>query len=144
MNSFRIELPPLRKRERDVLLLADYFIKVFSRKYGKKVAAISNSGQEGLLRHDWPGNVRELCHMMQQAVLLQKTGEIHLQHLGIIGAAMITGLNGKEAVEEYFRITEALENAHGNISQAAQELGMSRTTLRRRLLAAHDTHLDSA
>ncbi len=142
LNSFRIDLPPLRKRERDVLLLADHFIRFFSRKYSKEVASISGPGQEGLLRHDWPGNVRELRHMIQQAVLLQKNGLIDLQHLGIIGAVMITGLKGEQALIEYRRITETLEAVNGNLSQAAQKLGMSRSTLRRRLFAVDETNAD--
>lgn len=70
INTIHIEVPPLRKRGKDILLLADFFLKRYSQKYGKKNLSFAFNTQERLLNYPWPGNVRELQHAVEKAVIM--------------------------------------------------------------------------
>ena len=72
INTIHIEVPPLREREGDVLILADFFLKRFSNKYDKPGLRINNMAQEKLTAYQWPGNIRELQHTMERAVILSE------------------------------------------------------------------------
>lgn len=74
-----IQLPPLRERGNDVLLLADLFIKKFSRVNGKKIIPLNQEMTNLLLSYKWPGNIRELQHVIERAVILSKDGQLHLE-----------------------------------------------------------------
>jgi len=79
LNVIPIQLPPLRKRGQDILLLADLFIKKYCRLNGKKIFPLHPSVHELLLSYSWPGNVRELQHVIERAVILSKDGDIQLE-----------------------------------------------------------------
>ena len=140
-----IHLPPLRERREDIPLLAQAFLKEFARQNDKKVIGFSGEAQEILQRYDWPGNVRELRSALEHAVALCRGERISLRDLpprvsgqatfssppGSRSAAAAPNLN-LEKMEESF-IRQALQNTQGNITEAAQLLGISRRTLHRKL-----------
>jgi two-component system, NtrC family, response regulator AtoC len=148
-----IHLPPLRERGDDVLLLADTFLRRFSAKYGKGVKRIEPSAKERLLAYPWPGNVRELSHVIERAVLWSSGPELDVEHLSLAqpsesrgdgrdeagardAAAPLAGLPpaGRDlAMWERSMIEQAMREAGGNQTRAAQRLGISRDTLRYRL-----------
>jgi len=133
LNSFRIHLPPVRKRDDDALLLVDHFARELARKYRKKPASLTEEAKEALSAYQWPGNVREIIHVMQRATIVQKDGRIGIEHLGLMNLPPSPAGNSPRADPGHRRIMRAMRQAGGNISQAARLLGMSRTTLRRRL-----------
>jgi formate hydrogenlyase transcriptional activator len=73
-----VSLPPLRDRGNDIVLLADMFIKKFSRQIGKKITPLASSSIDLLLKYHWPGNIRELKHVIERAVILSKDGQLEL------------------------------------------------------------------
>jgi DNA-binding NtrC family response regulator len=138
-----IHLPPLRERREDIPLLAQAFIKEFARQNEKKVTGLTTEAQEILQRYEWPGNVRELRSALEHAVALCRGERISLRDLpprvggqatfpsASRAAAAAPDLN-LEKMEESF-IRQALQNTHGNITEAARLLGISRRTLHRKL-----------
>jgi DNA-binding NtrC family response regulator len=154
-----IRLPPLRERGEDVLLLADTFLRRFSAKYGKSVKRIQPAARERLLAYPWPGNVRELSHVIERAVLWSGGAELDVEHLSLaqpaadgardpqragengppppdVDAAALRGLPppGTDLASwERTLIEQAMREAGGNQTRAAQRLGISRDTLRYRL-----------
>ncbi|MCF8027439.1 MAG: sigma 54-interacting transcriptional regulator [Desulfobacteraceae bacterium] len=81
LNVFPINIPPLRERSEDIPLLARYFMKTFSKKFGKDIDRISRKDVEALIRYPWPGNIRELRHVIERAVLLSKSNRLELPAL---------------------------------------------------------------
>jgi PAS domain S-box-containing protein len=79
LNVIPVHLPPLRKRGRDILLLADAFIKKYSKQAGKRIHVLQSSIADQLLAYHWPGNIRELQHVIERAVILSKDGHLHLE-----------------------------------------------------------------
>ena len=137
-----VELPPLRRRGGDVLLLAEHFLRTFSRKYATPGNRLSPAAVEALCGYDWPGNVRELAHVMERAVLLSDRPVIGAEFIGLpegIGnrpdaAPEENGLSDLTLEEAERRlISEALTASKGNVSEAARRLGISRETMRYRL-----------
>ncbi len=151
-----LQLPPLRERGQDVLLLADRFLARFTAKYGKEVRRIDPEAREALLAYPWPGNVRELSHVIERAVLWNESSALQASHLSLMspvhaprGARAEQGDNGGAAAErdmpslppdgvelsqwERSLIEQALRESGGNQTKAAQRLGISRDTLRYRL-----------
>ena len=147
LNVFTIVLPPLRERVDDVALLARHFVGKFARKYRKRVPNLSADALKRLEQYHWPGNVRELSHVMENVTLLNDSGVIQPDHLGLstIGAreaeAQPLGSASLDVTDpactlasmERQMIEEALAHAEGNVSEAAKLLGLSRSALRRRL-----------
>ncbi len=144
-----LRLPPLRERGDDVLLLAERFLQRFSGKYGKDVRAIGPDARDALLAYPWPGNVRELSHVIERAVLWSRGPELSVEHLSLSSPAEVAA-NATESLPsangsklppagvdlpswEQSVIEEALREAGGNQTKAAQRLGISRDTLRYRL-----------
>jgi DNA-binding NtrC family response regulator len=132
-----IELPPLRRRGRDAILLARHFLEVFARDYGRGALRLSPEAASALLAHSWPGNVRELQNAMAQAAALaDRDGLIGLPHLpdALRRAAPRSGAAAsyRARLDAHRRdlIAEALEEARGNRSLAARRLGLSRQALR--------------
>ncbi|HKJ68826.1 MAG TPA: sigma-54 dependent transcriptional regulator [bacterium] len=148
LNVLTIELPPLRKRGEDILLLAKQFIEKFNIEFNYDISGLSDQAAETLIRHNWPGNVRELRNVIERAVLLKKYGEIDSHHLFLIpnstntsdvgeaGAGNVhipdEGIDLDKIEKEY--IKAALDKANGNKSRAARLLGMSRGAFRYRCL----------
>ncbi len=142
LNVIRIEVPPLRSRGNDVVLLARFFLERAGAKYRGKAPELAPATEELLLAYDWPGNVRELQGVMERAALLCETGEIGVEdlpaelHAGAFvrrqanpGMGSIPTLR---QVECRF-IAQVVDLVDGNLSEAARILGIARNTLKSRL-----------
>ena len=135
LNTVEIPLPPLRARRVDISLLAEHFLARHAERYGKVFDGFSEEATQALLAHPWPGNVRELQHAVERAVLMAQGELIQAADLGLRrrpeGSAVMEDLTLDEA--ERILIEKALERTQGNVSKAAEELGLSRSALYRRL-----------
>ena len=136
LNTVEIHLPPLRERPEDIEPLAAHFLRLHAQRYRKNLARFEPSALAALHAYAWPGNVRELDHVMQRAVLLARFDEVKVADLGL-QASRETGERrleemGLEDVERLL-IQKALKRFGGNVSQAAETLGLSRSALYRRM-----------
>jgi two-component system, NtrC family, response regulator HydG len=134
INTVEIKIPPLRERKEDIPLLSSYFLNMFNRKYQKQDLVLSGSAEKKLMNYSWPGNIRELQHVMERAVILSsgKTIEadaIYIQSETVANLNILTNIEDLEKAA----IVKAIQNNHGNLSKAAQELGLGRTTLYRKM-----------
>ncbi|MCF6095067.1 sigma-54 dependent transcriptional regulator [Microaerobacter geothermalis] len=156
LNVVPIHLPPLREREEDILLLAEYFLNDFSKQMGKDQLIFSSEAREILVAYDWPGNIRELRNVMERLVILHQGGVIQAsdvvlntavkpdsrrsgQNISVYDTdndSLFTNdflLDQKvEEVERYY-IDKALRLTKWNVSHAAKLLGISRYSLQRRI-----------
>ncbi|MFL5369706.1 MAG: sigma-54-dependent transcriptional regulator [Myxococcales bacterium] len=137
LNTVEIQLPPLRERTEDIPSLAQHFLGLQAQRYGKKVTAFSRDALEALVRHPWPGNVRELEHAVERAVLMARDSQIAAEDLVLAPAARRESAQLYEAMTldeaEKVLIQKALGRCGGNVTDAARELGVSRSALYRRL-----------
>jgi DNA-binding NtrC family response regulator len=136
LNTVEIHLPPLRDRGEDIAALAVHFLKREAGKYGKpKLATIDREAMQALMEHSWPGNIRELEHTLERSVLMATGSQIRADDLGLRGrgdgAARLEEMTLEEA--EKYLIQKALGRYQGNVSRAAEGLGLSRSALYRRL-----------
>ena len=134
LNTVEIRLPPLRDRRDDIALLANHFLRQQADRYGKPVREFSPDAMRAFLEHSWPGNVRELRHVVERAVLLAPNTTVSVDDLELRakpGAPPIDDMTLEEA--ERWLITRALQRHDGNVSRAAESLGVSRSALYRRL-----------
>jgi len=135
LNAVEIRLPPLRDRREDIPLLAAHFLSRSGARYGRPDVRLSADAVDALLRHAWPGNVRELRHSVERAVLLADGDEVGVEHLGLRqapeGSLRLESMELDEA--ERILIRKALARNRGNVSRAAEDLGLSRSALYRRL-----------
>jgi DNA-binding NtrC family response regulator len=135
LNTVEVRLPPLRERREDIVPLALHFLGRAAEHYEKDVSGLSAEATDALLRHAWPGNVRELEHAMERAVLMARGGEVSVADLSLRrredGSVLMEDLTLDEA--ERILIEKALERAGGNVTRAADALGLSRSALYRRL-----------
>jgi Nif-specific regulatory protein len=136
LNVFPIIIPPLRERKGDIIILAEYFVSHFVKKFGKEVKLISTVAQEMLLSYSWPGNIRELENVIERAIILSEDNIIHGDELPLsLQVPVLTKTeNSKTFVAkldtiEYEMIIEALSSQKGNISHAAEKLGLTRRVL---------------
>ena len=137
INTVEIQLPPLRDRQEDIPLLVEHFLRIFAKKYQKGIKGVSAAALKKLERYQWPGNIRELIHTLERAVIL---AEAHmLQPSDFLFPEMEKDTEGVildnynlEAVEKAV-IRKALKKHAGNVSHAAKELGLTRTSLYRRM-----------
>ncbi len=131
INTIHIEVPPLRERGEDILLLAEFFLKRFTQKYDKPGLRINQAAQEKLMQYNWPGNIRELQHTMERSVILSE-GNV-LKPTDFILQAKISTLpeTSPKTLDEMEQrmISHALEQHDGNYSAAAEQLGITRQTL---------------
>ncbi len=134
INTIQIELPPLRERGEDVLLLAEYYLKIFSAKYEKPYLKLSKKSADTLLNYKWPGNIRELKHTMEKSVILS-SGNLLKPEDFMIKQESISKDNWPLKFEEIERkaIERALKNNSGKIIDAAKELGLTRQTLHNKI-----------
>ncbi len=134
INTIQIELPPLRKRGEDILLLAEYYLKIFSAKYEKPNLKLSKKSADTLLNYKWPGNIRELKHTMEKSVILS-SGNLLKPEDFMIKQESISKDNWPLKFEEIERkaIERALKNNSGKIIDAAKELGLTRQTLHNKI-----------
>jgi len=131
INTISIEVPPLRERGEDILVLADFYLKKFTLKYGKPGLRINQPAQEKLMTYAWPGNVRELLHTIERAVILCEENVLKPEDFLLNVRTSISVDSGPETLEEMelLMITNALNQNDGNYSAAADQLGISRQTL---------------
>jgi DNA-binding NtrC family response regulator len=135
LNTIEIRLPPLRDRREDIPLLAAHFLRQHAAHYRRQFTEFDESAVKALLAHTWPGNVRELDHAVERAVLMAQGETIRAVDLGLR-----SGREGPPRMEEMsleeveaLLIKKALARFHGNVSHAANALGLSRSALYRRL-----------
>ncbi len=137
INTIEIEIPPLRDRIEDVPLLANHFLKQYADKYNKKTS-LSEAALNRMTKHHWPGNIRELQHAVERAVILSNGSTLQpedfnlAQTTGKEEAALNLDQFNLEEVEKLL-IRKVLKKYNGNITQAATELGLTRSSLYRRL-----------
>jgi DNA-binding NtrC family response regulator len=135
LNTVEIRLPPLRDRREDIPLFAVHFLQASAQRYGRELEGFSDAAMDALLRHSWPGNVRELQHAVERSVLMARGSRIEAYDLGLRrredGSILTEELTLDEA--ERLLIEKALERSQGNVSKAAEALGLSRSALYRRL-----------
>ena len=135
LNTVEIRLPPLRDRPEDIPVLAETFLRQQAERYGRDVEGFSAAAMEALRGHRWPGNVRELRHSVERSVLMTRGRRIEPADLGLRrregGSELSEELTLQEA--ERLMIEKALDRHQGNVSRAAEALGLSRSALYRRL-----------
>lgn len=137
INTVEIELPPLRERIEDLPLLVEHFLGIYSKKYNKSLRRINAATLKKLAKYHWPGNVRELQHAIERAVILSDASVLQPSDFLITAAekreeGLVFDDYDLEAVEKVV-IQKVLGKHRGNISHAARELGLTRTSLYRRL-----------
>ena len=136
INTIEIRIPPLRERGEDVLLLADYFLQRYNHKYKKNINGLNRDAKQKLMRYAWPGNVRELQHAIERAVILSdasmlKPGDFMLQPQPEKKSELVEILNLEELEKRAIKL--ALKRCEGNVSQAAEKLGITRYALYRKM-----------
>ncbi len=154
LNVVPINLPPLRERGKDVILLAEYYLQEYSRKMGKSMSGLSPEVEKLFLEYRWPGNIRELRNIIERVLILYNGERLELKHLPeeitegkYTGEALRNGVPGEggypsgdgfslekilEDIEKKY-IREALEKTRWNNTRAAELLGISRYSLQRRI-----------
>ena len=138
INTIEIEIPALRERFEDIPLLANHFLKHYASKYDKSVTKISEGAMARMHKHPWPGNIRELQHAIERAIILSGASVLQPEDFNFAPAASKD--DGQLALEQYnleevekLLIRKVLKKYNGNITQAASELGLTRSSLYRRL-----------
>ncbi len=142
INTIGIDLPPLRERGDDVMLLAMYFLNRYNSEFSKNIRGLSESAQETLQRYPWPGNVRELENRLKRAVIMAPGKVIQPEDMDLTHPDDLPASESRQTMDiqrktlrearddlEHRLVTRALLNFTGNVSAAAQELGVSRPTL---------------
>ena len=129
LNTIELHLPPLRERGSDIILLAKHFLKKYAQKYGSKVNGLSANEEQRLLSHPFPGNVRELQHSIERLVIDPEAP--FLTNSTVVKQQEQESLNLEEL--ERRAIRKALEQSNGNMSIAAELLGITRYALYRRI-----------
>jgi DNA-binding NtrC family response regulator len=135
LNTIEIRVPPLRERRSDIPLLAQHFLRQHAQRYRKKLGGFEPAALEALLGHPWPGNVRELDHAVERAVLMAQGSQVRSVDLGLRAPGEESRRLEDMSLEEVeaFLIKKALARYEGNVSRAAEALGLSRSALYRRL-----------
>ena len=137
INTIELRIPPLRERGEDILLLAEHFLAKYNRKYRKEAKGLTREAKNKLLKYNWPGNVRELQHTLERAVILSDSNL--LRPNDFLFPTATTGSEEEETQElnleklERKAIEQALRTSNGNISRAAELLGITRFALYRKM-----------
>ncbi len=130
LNTVAIEVPPLRERGEDVVMLGEIFLEQYSRKYNKPNLKLNSSAIRKLREYAWPGNVRELKHTMERAVIMGESSRLGPDDLRLFDRHEPTGESSYKLDDvEKLTIIRVLNKCRGNHSRAAQMLDISRTTL---------------
>lgn len=136
INTIEINLPPLRERGQDILILAEHFLSIYTKKYNRKIKGISVPLQKKLMAYHWPGNVRELQHVIERAVIVTQNTTLSEDDFVV----RKTSNNNNPLVETYYLedlekqlIIKTLKKHNGNITDASKEMGISRQALYRRI-----------
>jgi len=141
LNTVEITVPPLRDRRDDILPIADHYATVYSQKYGGAIRTFSSDARKALHEYEWPGNIRALRHAVERAIILSE-GELieptdlqldysdslrEQQSIGVVPTILNLDYMEKDTIQKALR-------KHGfNISRAANELGLTRASLYRRM-----------
>ena len=138
INTVEIIMPPLRKRGKDIILLANHFNQLYSRKYLKPLLRFDEAAVEKLLQYPFPGNVRELQYTIERAVIMAEGDQLKAADLLFSPIEFATESSEepdemKLSAIEKNTILKVIEKHNGNITKAARELGLTRTALYRRL-----------
>lgn len=138
INTIEIEIPSLRDRFEDIPLLATHFLKHYASKYNKNVTKISEGAMARMHKHPWPGNIRELQHALERAIILSSGSVLQPEDFNFTPS--VSKEDGQLSLEQYnleevekLLIRKVLKKYNGNITQAASELGLTRSSLYRRL-----------
>jgi DNA-binding NtrC family response regulator len=137
INTVEITIPPLRDRKEDISIISEYYLKLFSEKYCKPDMVLMEETLEKLREYHWPGNIRELAHAIERAVILCRnrilTAEDFVLKIKPTAAQLIT--EPVIRIEDYEKraISSALSKHNGNLSKAAEEIGIARSTLYRKI-----------
>ncbi len=135
LNTIEIRIPPLRDRRSDIPLLAMHFLRQHATRYRKCLTGFEEAALQILLDYPWPGNIRELDHAVERAVLMAQGSVVRASELGLRpskeGSPRLEEMSLEEV--ECFLIKKALARYEGNVSRAADALGLSRSALYRRL-----------
>jgi len=135
LNTVEILIPPLRERRQDIPALATHFVARYGERYRKPAKTFDPAAMQAMLEYAWPGNVRELDHAVERAVLLSPGEAVRVSDLGLRTPRESTQRMEDLSLEEVesLLIRKAIDRYGGNISQAAEALGLSRSALYRRL-----------
>lgn len=140
INTIEIQIPSLRDRIEDIPLLANHFLKHYSSKYGKSVSKISDAAMTRMNKHPWPGNIRELQHSLERAIILSNSSVLQPEDFNFTAASNTKEAEQSLGLDQYnldevekLLIRKVLKKYNGNITQAASELGLTRSSLYRRL-----------
>jgi len=136
LNTVRIHLPPLRDRREDIAVLAMHFLGRYRERYRKDIVGFDDAAMRALTVHRFPGNVRELSHVVERSVLMAGGSSIRVDDLGLADPrsdekATLDDLSLEDA--EKILVATAMKRFGGNVSRAAEALGLSRSALYRRL-----------
>ena len=149
LNTIELHLPPLRERGEDIVLLAEYFLKIYSGKYSVGDVVLSASAKQKLLKHTWPGNVRELQHCIERAIVLGDKTELAAEDIRLEDSVVALGTSSDSSLDsssdsiqvdslnlqtlEREAIKRAISLSNGNLTQAAELLGITRFALYRKI-----------
>jgi len=144
LNVISLDIPPLRKRRDDIVLLVQHFLQDFAAKNRKQIKGFTPKAIDRLIRYDWPGNVRELMNAVERAVVLARTEHIDDEDLAIIqtplgqtaeSTPILGDINYNITLEDMERtaVIKTLKTSDGNKSEAARRLGITRKTLHKKL-----------
>lgn len=150
LNTIELHLPPLRDRGEDIVLLAEYFLKIYSGKYSVGDVRLGASAKQKLLKHTWPGNVRELQHCIERAIVLGDKTELAAEDIRLEDSVVASGTSASNSATgsasgsvnidslnlqtlEREAIKRAISLSNGNLTQAAELLGITRFALYRKI-----------
>ncbi len=150
LNTIELHLPPLRERGEDIVLLAEYFLKIYSGKYSVGDVRLGASAKQKLLKHSWPGNVRELQHCIERAIVLGDKTELAAEDIRLEDSVVASGASSSDSATgsasgsvnidslnlqtlEREAIKRAISLSNGNLTQAAELLGITRFALYRKI-----------
>lgn len=150
LNTIELHLPPLRDRGEDIVLLAEYFLKIYSGKYSVGDVRLEASAKQKLLKHTWPGNVRELQHCIERAIVLGDKTELAAEDIRLEDSVVASGTSASNSATgsasgsvnidslnlqtlEREAIKRAISLSNGNLTQAAELLGITRFALYRKI-----------
>lgn len=138
INTVEIHLPPLRDRLEDIPTLSEHFINLYAKKYRKGVMSINQDAVQKLKKYSWPGNIRELQHALERAIIMSDKPELTSEDFQFLSQGKSSnqdvGTDNLNLDEVEKTIIQKAINIHdGNISKAAEELGLTRASLYRRL-----------
>ena len=139
LNTIELHLPPLRERGEDIVLLADFFLKIYSGKYSVGDVKLGASAKQKLLKHTWPGNVRELQHCIERAIVMGDKTELAAEDIRLEDSVVASGTSSVNIDSlnlqtlEREAIKRAISLSNGNLTQAAELLGITRFALYRKI-----------